>query len=161
MTVSRISRGASRSRVAGLFAMLICTGAALAQVGASTADTISARQKGFKATGAAFKLLRDESQAGSFDADKVKGAAADVKLAATQVPNWFPAGSGAESGVKTAAKPEIWGDPDGFKTARDSFVEQAGKFSDLAASGGVNADAVKALGQTCSGCHDKYRVKQP
>ena len=72
------------SRVRAMFAMVLCTGAALAQVG-SVADTIAARQKGFKATGAAFKLLRDESQAGSFDPDKVKGAAADIKFAATQV----------------------------------------------------------------------------
>jgi cytochrome c556 len=140
--------------------MLICTGAALAQV-VSVADTIAARQKGLKATGAAFKLLRDESQAGIFDPEKVKGAAADIKSAAANIDKWFPAGSGAESGVRTAAKPEIWGDADGFKAARDAFIEQANKFSDLAANGGVNADAVKALGQTCSGCHDKYRVKQP
>jgi cytochrome c556 len=148
------------SRVGAMLALVLCTGVALAQVG-SVADTITARQKGFKATGAAFKLLRDESTAGSFDPDKVRGAAADIKSTATQVSTWFPAGSGAESGVKTAAKPEIWSDPDGFNSARDSFVEQAGKFSDLAASGGVNADAVKALGQTCGGCHDKFRVKQP
>jgi cytochrome c556 len=160
MRVENLKLKATSRRVIALLAMSVCAGAALAQV-ASVADTIAARQKGLKAAGAAFKTLRDESQAGSFDADKVKAAAADIKLAATQIPTWFPAGSGAETGVKTAAKPEIWSDPEGFKSARDSFVEQAGKFSDLAAGGGVNADAVKSLGQTCGGCHDKYRVKQP
>jgi cytochrome c556 len=161
MSLFRAGSSTRYMRVCGVLSMLICTGAALAQVGASTADIITARQKGLKATGAAFKVLRDESQAGSFDPQKDKAAAADIKLAATQFPNWFPEGSGAESGVKTAAKPEIWSDSDGFKSARDSFVEQAGKFSDLVASGGVDADSVKALGQTCSGCHDKFRVKQP
>jgi cytochrome c556 len=138
---------------------LLVSGVALAQVGSMT-DTIQARQKGFKAMGAAFKTLRDEMQGGSLDAEKIKLASVDIKAAADHITNWFPAGSGPEAGVKTAAKPEIWSDSQDFDAARTHFIEQASAFNDLAAAGKVDGDAIKALGRSCGGCHDKFRLKQ-
>jgi cytochrome c556 len=138
---------------------LLGSGLALAQE-SSVTDTIQARQKGFKAMGAAFKTVRDETQAGSPDAEKIRTAAVDIKTTADQISKWFPAGSGPEAGVKTAAKPEIWSDAQGFDTARSHLIEQAGTFSELAAAGKVDGDAVRTLGRACGGCHEKFRVKQ-
>jgi cytochrome c556 len=131
-------------------------------VSADAVDVVKTRQHDFKDLGAATKLVKDQLAGGSPDADKIKAAAATIKQAAAAIPNWFPAGSDASAGVKTAAKAEIWSDAAGFASARDSFVEQAGKFSVLANSGDVAAEAegFKVLGKTCGGCHEKYRVKQ-
>jgi cytochrome c556 len=139
----------------------IYTGTALADVGAA-ADTVKVRQHGLKDLGAAFKLVKDQTSSGNPDVDKIKSAADTIKQAAAEFPKWFPPGSDASAGVKTAAKPEIWSDPAAYATARDNFVAQAGKFVALAASGDAAAirDGVKPLGQTCGGCHDKFRVKQ-
>ena len=133
-----------------------------AAVSADAVDVIKTRQHEFKDLGAATKSVKDQLASGSPDSDKIKAAAAIIKQAAAGIPNWFPAGSDASAGVKTAAKAEIWSDAAGFAAARDSFVEQAGKFSVLANSGdaAAQADGFKALGKTCAGCHEKYRVKQ-
>jgi cytochrome c556 len=138
---------------------LVCASVALAQL-ASVADAVKERQKEFKATGAAFKAVKDGLQAGNLDPEKAKDAASRFQHTAADISNWFPGGSGAEAGTKTAARPEIWSDRQGFSRASEQFADQAQKFAALAAAGTVNADSVKALGQTCSGCHDKYRVKQ-
>lgn len=135
--------------------------ATLAEINSAT-DIIKTRQQGLKELGAAVKLVRDQLQTGNPDADKIKAAAVNVRKAADAIATWFPQGSGPEAGVKTAAKPEIWSDAGGFTTATHNFVEQAGKFVQVANSGDATALAggVKALGQTCGGCHDKFRVKE-
>ena len=111
--------------------------------------------------GDAFKTIRDELQGGR-DAAKIKAAAATIHKVANSMQPWFPAGSGSEAGVKTAAKPEIWNDSAGFNAAREKLVTEAGKFAQLAETGDVAAvgRGIPALGGACKGCHDKYRVKE-
>lgn len=129
---------------------------------ATPVEVIKARQQSLKDLGASFKLIRDQVQSGSPDTAKIQAAAGEVKKAADAIATWFPQGTGAEAGVKTAAKPEIWSDPAGFTTAARNFAEQAGKFSQLTASGDAAAvgAGVKAVGQACGGCHEKFRVKE-
>lgn len=125
------------------------------------ADTIKARQQGFKALGAASKTIRDELRDGG-DAQKIRAAAIDIRKAADAIAAWFPAGTGPEAGVKTEAKAEIWKDAAGFAKAREAFVREAQRYVQLADAGdiaGLN-EANKALGQTCKGCHDSYREKK-
>ena len=62
-------------------------------------------------------LINDEARAGKPDMSAIAAAAARLKTHAAQVPTWFPKGSGAESGAKTAAKAEIWSDAAGFASA--------------------------------------------
>jgi cytochrome c556 len=73
---------------------------------------------------------------------------------------WFPAGSGPQPGVKTAAKPEIWTKPADFRRAQDAFIAQAAAFQNTANGGDVDAirAGVRSLGATCKGCHDQFRV---
>lgn len=141
----------------------VVVGVANAQsTAASPAEVIKSRQQGLKDLGASFKLIRDQVQSGSPDAAKVKAAAADVKKAADLIATWFPKGTGAEAGVKTAAKPDIWNDAAGFSTAVNNFVQQANTFNQLVNAGDATAlvAGVKPLGQTCGGCHDKFRFKE-
>ena len=60
------------------------------------------------------------------------------------------------------AKPEIWSKADDFKKALAAFQAETAKLAGLARAG--NADAIKAqisaVGKTCGGCHDDFRVKR-
>jgi cytochrome c556 len=129
---------------------------------ASAAEVVKARQKGLKALGAAFKAIRDELKGESPDAAKIREASADITQAAGAIDKWFPAGTGSDSGVKTDAKPEVWTDPAGFATAREAFVREANKWAQLGNSTDASAwkEGAASLGQSCKGCHDKYRVKK-
>jgi cytochrome c556 len=129
---------------------------------ASAAEVVKARQKSLKALGAAFKTIRDELKEDSPDAAKIREAAADITQAAGAIDKWFPAGTGPDSGVKTDAKPEVWTDPAGFATAREAFVREANKWAQLGNSTDASAwkEGAASLGQSCKGCHDKYRVKK-
>ena len=77
--------------------------------------------------------------------------------------SWFPAGSGPETGIKTAAKPEIWAQPADFKAAHDALVVEAGKLVTVAASGDAAAIGaqLQATGKACGGCHKPFRVPPP
>jgi len=129
---------------------------------ASAAEVVKARQKALKTLGAAFKTIRDELKGDSPDAVKIRGAAADITRAAGEIDKWFPAGTGPDSGVKTDAKPEVWTDAAGFAAAREAFVREANKWTQLGNSTDASAwkEGAASLGQSCKGCHDKYRVKK-
>ncbi|HWM71388.1 MAG TPA: cytochrome c [Steroidobacteraceae bacterium] len=129
---------------------------------ASVAEVVKTRQKGLKALGAAFKTIRDELKADAPDAAKIQSASTDITQAAGAIDKWFPAGTGPDSGVKTDAKPEVWTDPAGFATAREAFVREANKWVLLGNSTDAAAwkEGAASLGQSCKGCHDKFRVKK-
>ncbi len=130
--------------------------------GASPADLVKARQQGLKSLGAAFKIIRDELKGDSPDAAKIRKASAEIAQAAGAINNWFPAGTGPDAGVRTDARPDVWTDPAGFASARESFVREANKWIQLGNSTDAAAwkEGAASLGQSCKGCHDKYRVKK-
>jgi cytochrome c556 len=125
-------------------------------------EIIKGRQQGLKSLGAAFKVVRDELKSDNPDGARIRKAAADVSEAAGAIKDWFPAGTGPDSGIKTDAKAEIWTEAAGFATAEQAFVREAGKF--VRVTSGPDAAAWKegaaSLGQACKGCHDSYRVRK-
>jgi cytochrome c556 len=129
---------------------------------ASAAEVVKARQQGLKTLGAAFKTIRDELRGFSPDPAKIRSAAVDITHAASAIGKWFPAGTGPDSGVKTDAKPEVWRDAAGFAAAQDTFVREANRWAQLGNSTDASAwkEGAASLGQSCKGCHDKYRVKK-
>lgn len=123
--------------------------------------TIEARQAGFKKLGKAFKTISDELRSGAPDMSVVEATTASIPVVTSGIENWFPAGTGPEAGVKTAALAAIWEKPAdfatkvaGFKTAA-AALEAAGKTGDAAA---ITA-AFRATGGTCKACHDSYKKK--
>jgi len=66
------------------------------------------------------------------------------------------------SGVKSAAKPEIYTDAAKFKAAADRLEEETAKLG--AAARAKNEAGVRAsfggVAKSCGGCHDVFRVKQ-
>jgi cytochrome c556 len=139
--------------------MLGATGAALA---ADVGGVIQARQAHYKAIGAASKGIYDELNKPTPDANVIQGYARTLDQLAPQIPSWFPAGSGPESGLKTHAKAEIWSQPAAFKTAADGFAAAARHF-DLTAAGG-DIGAIRAeyptLTKACGNCHTQFRAKE-
>lgn len=121
-----------------------------------------ARHDNFKAQGATFKAILDELKKDAPDQALLSANATKLKASSTALPSWFPKGSGPESGVKTDAKAEVWSDAAGFAAAANRFQLEASKFQELAAAGdvaGMKAQS-RAVGGTCKGCHDKYRVPE-
>jgi cytochrome c556 len=142
-------------------ALAVAFGITALGVQAAAPDVIKERQQGLKDMGAAFKTVRDELTGGK-DVAKIKAASATIAKTANSMDKWFPAGSGPEAGVKTAAKPEIWTDGATFTAAGKRLVDEAGKFAALADAGDIAAigGGVRGLGGACKNCHDNFRVKE-
>lgn len=126
-------------------------------------QSLSARQAHFKELGATFKAITDELRKAAPDKASAATNAAKLKALAADLPTWFPKGSGPETGLATAARPEIWTDADGFAAAANGFQAEATRLDALSASGDV--DAIKAQARVtagaCNSCHDKYRLPEP
>jgi len=135
---------------------------AVAEPGLAPKEAIAARQSNLKDLGGAFKTIRDQLRVSKPNLSEIKLAAQQIKDLVGDQHHWFPKGTGPESGIETDAKPEIWTDPTGFAAAQKEFGEQAPKLLALASAedlAGLKSQ-VGVVGQTCKGCHDKYRVPQ-
>lgn len=129
---------------------------------AAPADQVRVRIEGLRELGAAFKAVNDGLRGPTPQTILIQMSARQIRNAATEQYNWFPAGSGPQPGVKTAAKPEIWTQAARFRQLQDGFAAQATGFQRAAASG--NVDAIRAgarsLGASCKACHDQFRVEK-
>lgn len=129
---------------------------------AAPADQVRTRVEGLRELGAAFKAVNDGIRSPTPQTILIQMSARQIRNAATQQYNWFPAGSGPQPGVKTAAKPEIWMQAARFRQLQDGFAGQAVAFQRAAASGNVDAirAAARSLGGSCKACHDQFRVEK-
>jgi len=136
---------------------LAAGGTALAAVDAAKVE--HDRHENFHKIGAAFKVVNDQLKADKPDTGAIAAQAHIVRELAPQIPTWFPAGSGPESGVKTRAKPEIWSDKAGFAAAAKGLEAESAKLETIARAGDLEAVKiqVKAVGGACKTCHDKFR----
>ncbi len=138
-------------------------GAAFAQRPApDAAQTIQARQGNYKQMAAALKGISDQLRAGSPDLAEIRPRAALLADRSVRVLRWFPRGTGAAAGVRTRAKNEIWSDHQGFMRAGASFVVAARSLNRAAQAGDLARvrAAFPAVGRSCSGCHDSFRVPE-
>jgi cytochrome c556 len=146
--------GLSKPAVASLVVAGLILGASLAVV---AADAFSDRHMAMEAVGDAMKPLGAiAKKQAPFDAAVVKTSATTIADNLKKASALFPAGSG---GGESRAKPEIWTDAAGFeKGMKDSHAAAVAlqSVSDEAAF----APALGALGATCKGCHDKYRLSK-
>lgn len=128
-------------------------------------DIIKTRQHKLKdIVGKDAKEISDQLKSGSLDKAVIQSDAAEIDNTLKDLPTWFPKGSGPEAGVKTAAKPEIWEQPDEFHKAYQDAQAAADNFAKVAAASGGDLSAVgpafMTLGRACGGCHKPFRVKQ-
>ena len=136
--------------------------AALAVVasGVSAQDPIAKRKEIMKGVGAAAKasnqMIKGEI---AYDA---KAAADSLTKVAAGVPEFvklFPKGS--ETGGETTASPKIW---ETFKDFEDKATVMATAAATAATEAAKGPDAFKAawgaVGGTCKGCHEVYRIQK-
>ncbi len=142
--------------------------AACAAAGSVAADedfdpepVIEGRQSALRDIGAAFKGITDEFKRPTPSLSAIRQYAHQIDDLAKYQQRWFPVGTGPESEIETAARPEIWRQPAEFQAAQKMFGEQAVKLAQIADGNDLGAIKTQwqALGRTCKGCHEKFREK--
>jgi cytochrome c556 len=129
--------------------------------GMTPKEQIEARQSQLKKMGKAFKTISDQLKADSPDLEQIQTAAAAVPKESATMVDWFPEGTGPESGVKTKALPIIWENKTDFNDKVATMQEAATQLVTVAQGGDVAAIAAafKTTGGSCKACHDKYRME--
>lgn len=143
--------------VASLIASL-AAGTAWAQ---GAADAINQRQAGLKAIAAATGEVKKAMDAGA-DLTGVAAKAAEISAFAKRMPALFPAGSGAEAGVKTRALPAIWQNKSDFDATAGMLAREAEKLEAALKANDKTATAAAFTATTaqCGVCHRPYRAPQ-
>lgn len=144
----------------GAAALAAIAGVAYAQ--SPAANLIRTRQANYKQMAAALKGINDQLRGGSPAIGEIRPRARLLADHAVQVLRWFPHGTGAEAGVVTRARPEIWSDPRGFERAGAGLLVAARNLNRAAQSGNVESvrAAVPPLARACRACHDSYRAPE-
>jgi cytochrome c556 len=124
------------------------------------AEAAHARHEHFEDLGRTFRVLNDQAKKSAPDAAAMAAAAAKVDDLAKDLPNWFPAGSGPQDGVKTHAKAEVWTNAAGFAEQAQLLQEQTARLR-AAAPRGVAAmkPLIADVGARCGSCHKQYRER--
>jgi len=143
------------------FAALLAAGTLFLVAAVDPHVAIPKRQDGMKMIGRTFKGINDQLKASTPDAQALKLGSAQLAQLATQVPSWFPAGTGPETGIKTAVKPAVWTNPGDFHakavalaSATSALAAGAAKSSDPA----VLTPLVRQVGGACKACHETYKT---
>ena len=141
-----------------LFALATAMGVSSTLSAAEPEDQIKYRQNTMKAlgghTGSAFALVGGKVEHPDHLLPHAQGLAAMGGL----IKDLFPEGSGEG---KTAAKAEIWENPDDFGQKVEAAEQAAAAFLAAVESGDQEqiGASLKEVGQACKGCHDEYRQK--
>lgn len=94
----------------------------------------------------------------AFDGKTVRSSAEVIAAHADKIPHLFPKGSTKKP---SEALPAIWQDWEGFTKLGVDLKTKAGELAiaaDSAQSPADLLDALKAVGATCKGCHEKFRM---
>jgi len=162
-----MSKGAALAAAVGVGAAIAAGGAfahddKMPANANAVAKAAHARHENFEKMGANFKRLNDELKKSSPDKAVLASSAKNIHSFSTQLPTWFPRGSGVEARPKSEAKAAIWTDAAGFTAAASNFRAEAAKLNAAAAGGDIEAvkAQVRPTFMACKGCHDKYRQEK-
>jgi cytochrome c556 len=151
MTSGRIKKAVAAG------AMILGLSVGLAHAGD---EQVKARQAHMKANGEAIglfvKMIKGEQP---YDAAAVKAAMGTIAArdeAAEAAKAWDP-GSNDGATVKSYAKPEIWSDAAGFAKAYEAY-EASTKALAASTDEASFKTAFNDWGNSCKGCHEKYRA---
>ncbi|KXI27672.1 c-type cytochrome [Paraglaciecola hydrolytica] len=145
--------------MANIVGVTFMTAASPAQA-VDTASIIESRQGKLKKMGGAMKAINEQLKADQADVTKIQEAAQTLSMNAAVLADWFPAGSGAESGIKTDALAAIWQDPDKFSTKAKGLIAQTTTLVELASQADIDSlpSQLKAVKDACSDCHKNFRA---
>lgn len=136
------------------------TGSMVLDNGMSVKVTIETRQENLKEMGGAMKTISDQLKLEQPDVDAIYASAQIIEGHSANIGEWFPAGTGPDSGVETDALPNIWESPDDFSGAVARFQNAAPAFEDIAVTRDLDAirGGMPSLGGACKNCHDQFRA---
>ncbi len=144
-----------------LLSVSLVSGSAVAQV--KPEDAIKFRQSGY--TFMAWNMGRIKSNVdGAFNKDEVIKAANSIQAVANSGMGalYLPGTDKGKGWKDTRVKSELFTDKEGVGKVGMAFVKEANELAKVAATG--DAAAVKVqfgkVGETCKGCHDKFRVDE-
>jgi len=123
-------------------------------------DPIATRQAVMKNNGMAIGTLAKMAKGEApFDATAANLAVRIFYSGSAGYTTLFP--DGTQTGGDTEASPKIWEDMAGFEAKNTAMMEAAAAAmaTPIADLDGVKA-ALGAIGKTCGGCHETYRVKK-
>jgi len=92
----------------------------------------------------------------AFDKEVVQARAASLEEHALETVRLFEPPA---TDPKSEAKPEIWDDWEGFSKSAAEMREASAQLGLVTAEAELGA-AFRAVGQTCSACHETYRVNK-
>jgi cytochrome c556 len=152
----------SKSSVASLLVLAVCTGTGIAQEEFDPVPVIEGRQSALRDIGTAFKGINDELRKPHPSLPLIRQYATQIDDLAKQQKFWFPPGTGPETEIEMKAKPEIWKRPAEFKAGQAAMGEQAAKLAQIASGEDLSAIKLQAqtLGKACKSCHDKFREEE-
>lgn len=110
--------------------------------------------------GAAMKALSEQLKTDAPDPAKLVATSQAIATNASQVPNWFPAGTDTGSGLDTDALPNIWKDRGKFDSLATQLVSETKTLAASATAG----DQATVRSQTttvqsvCKTCHSSFRA---
>jgi cytochrome c556 len=143
-------------------AVLAAAAAALLVAAVDPHVAIAKRQDGMKLVGRTFKGINDQLKASTPDPQALKLGTAQLAQLATQVPSWFPAGSGPQAGIKTEAKADIWTHQADFKAKAAALASATRALAAAAATSSdpaVLTPLVRQVGGACKDCHTTYKTE--
>lgn len=136
--------------------LVLGLGGAVAYAGAAD-DAIKGRQACMKSHGKSmgdmFGMFKGEKP---YDATAVQADLAEWDKTCADWDKWWGADMQKGETLETWAKPEIWTDAEGFKSAGEAFYA---KYLALKATNDEASfkAALPQLGESCKGCHEKFR----
>lgn len=121
---------------------------------------VHARQEHFRMLGRTAKSLRDQFGRSRLNWAAIGNDAQELERLASELPSWFPPGSGQGHGVKTRARAVIWKNPQAFAQAAHALLFRAQGLTEAAAHHDRRALMLnaRALGHACGSCHSRFRA---
>ena len=137
----------------------LCVGGAANAQGEGPDGIIKGRQAAMMLSGVAMGAMKSAIDAGQPPATQRFNTRALARWAHA-VPGMFPAGTGAEAGVQTNAKAEVWSDRTGFEEKAAAYAAAADRLAELAAGEDAAAFAAQwtVVRSSCQSCHDVYKA---
>jgi cytochrome c556 len=121
---------------------------------------MKARHDNYEMLGANMKVLLDNFKSDTPDMAAANAAAVNVKAFADAMGDWFPAGTGPDSGIESEAKANIWTDRATFDAAHAKLKDEAAKLATATDAAAFKAQ-FPATGGSCKNCHDTFREEKP
>ena len=128
---------------------------------ASLPQIVHARQEHFRMLGRTARSLRIQFGRARLNWAIIGYDSQRLEHLASELPSWFPPGSGQGHGVKTRASAAIWQNPQAFAQAAHALLFRAQGLTQAAAHHDrrtllFNA---RALGHACGSCHNRFRAR--